>query len=81
LIPVSPVLSAPRSTRRDGLHSQVPVGIDQGLKHDSSIVCDELVSLPKSVLTDYVGSLSSEKLLELDRALAFALDLTAPLVH
>lgn len=77
----SSVVCAPIYTRRDGLHSQVPVGIEQGLKHDSSIHCDELVSLPKSVLTDYVGHLSSEKLLELDRALAFALDLTALLVN
>jgi mRNA interferase MazF len=73
----SSVVCAPIYTRRDGLHSQVPVGIEQGLKHDSSIHCDELVSLPKSLLTDYVGSLSSETIFELDRALAFALDLTA----
>lgn len=74
----SSVVCAPIYTRRDGLHSQVLVGIEQGLKHDSSIHCDELVSLQKSVLTDYVGSLSPEKILELDRALAFALDLRAP---
>lgn len=74
----SSVVCAPIYTRRDGLHSQVPVGIEQGLKHDSSIHCDELVSLPKAVLTDYIGYLSPEKLYELDRALAFALGLTAP---
>ena len=74
----SSVICAPIYTRRDGLHSQVLVGIEQGLKHDSSIHCDELVSLQKSVLTDYRGSLSPEKILELDRALAFALDLRAP---
>ncbi|HWM91794.1 MAG TPA: type II toxin-antitoxin system PemK/MazF family toxin [Thermoanaerobaculia bacterium] len=73
----SSVICAPIYTRRDGLHSQVPVGIEQGLKHDSSIHCDDLVSLPKSVLTDYIGCLSPEKRRELDRALAFALDLTA----
>jgi mRNA interferase MazF len=72
---------APVYTRRDGLHSQVPVGIEEGLKHDSSIHCDDLVSLPKIVLTDYIGCLSPEKILELDRALAFALDLTVPPVH
>lgn len=77
----SSVVCAPIYTRRDGLHSQVPVGIEEGLKHDSSIHCDDLVSLPKSVLTDYVGCLSSEKLLELDRALAFALGLKGPLVN
>jgi mRNA interferase MazF len=77
----SSVVCAPIYTRRDGLHSQVPVGIEQGLKHDSSIHCDELVSLPKTLLTDYVGYLSSEKLLELDRALAFALEIRVPVVN
>lgn len=77
----SSAVCAPIYTRRDGLHSQVPVGIEQGLKHDSSIHCDELVSLPKAVLTDYIGCLSPEKLYDLDRALAFALGLTAPLVN
>ena len=77
----SSAICAPIYTRRDGLHSQVPVGIEQGLKHDSSIHCDELVSLQKSVLTDYIGSLSPEKILELDRALAFALDLRATRLH
>jgi len=76
----SSAVCAPIYTRRDGLHSQVAVGIDEGLKHDSSIHCDELVSLPKSMLTYYVGSLLPEKLLELDRALAFALDLRLPFV-
>jgi mRNA interferase MazF len=73
----SSVICAPIYTRWDGLHSQVGVGIEHGLKHESSVHCDELVSLPKSVLTDYVGCLSPEKLVELDRALAFALDLAA----
>ena len=55
--------------------TQVDVGIDQGLKHESSVHCDELVSLLKSQLTDYLGSLEFSKLLELDQALATALDL------
>lgn len=74
----SSVVCAPVYTRHDGLHSQVAVGIDEGLKHESSVHCDELVSLPKSVLTDYIGHLSLEKLFELNRALAFALELRAP---
>jgi len=77
----SSVVCAPIYTSRHGLHSQISVGIEHGLKHDSSVHCDELVSLPKTVLTDYVGCLSSEKLLELDRALAFALDLRVPFVN
>jgi hypothetical protein len=33
------------------------VGINEGLKHDSGIHCNELVSLPKQMLTDWVGNL------------------------
>ena len=45
------------------------------LKKDSSIHSDELVSLPKALLTAYVGSLRPAALRELDRALAIALGL------
>ena len=71
----STLVCAPVYTRRDGLATQVDVGTDQGLKYDSSIHCYELVSLPKSALTDYVGSLAMNKLLELEQALATALEL------
>jgi mRNA interferase MazF len=51
----------------------VNVGHAEGLKHDSSIHCDALVSLPKSVLTDFAGSLPTPRVAELDRALGIAL--------
>jgi mRNA-degrading endonuclease toxin of MazEF toxin-antitoxin module len=38
-------------------------------------MCDNLASLMKSELTDYVGSLAPDKLTELSRALRVALDL------
>jgi mRNA interferase MazF len=71
----STVICAPVYTVRHGLSTQVAVGVDEGLKHDSSIHCDELVSLPKSVLTDYIGTLSPEKINALNEALRIALDL------
>jgi mRNA interferase MazF len=71
----STVICAPVYTRRDGLATQVDVDIEQGLKHESSIHCDELVSLAKAQLTDYIGLLPPQKLLELDQALAIALSL------
>ncbi len=71
----STVICAPVYSRRDGLATQVDLEVDHGLKHESSIHCDELVSLLKSQLTDYVGSLSPATLHELDRALAVALEL------
>jgi mRNA interferase MazF len=71
----STVICAPVYTVYEGLSTQVAVGIDQGLKHDSSIHCDELVSLPKSMLTNYIGKLPPEKLHLLERALKIALQL------
>jgi mRNA interferase MazF len=71
----STVICAPIYTVYDGLSTQVPVGIDEGLKHDSGIHCDELVSLPKSMLTNYVGKLPHKKLHLLERALKIALQI------
>jgi mRNA interferase MazF len=69
----STVICVPVYTNCTGLETQVDVGIDKGLKHDSCIFCDEIVSFPKSMLTDFIGSLSEEKLQELNEALKIAL--------
>lgn len=74
----STVICAPVYSRYDGLSTQVRVGADEGLRHDSSIHCDELVSLAKSALTHFVATLPPSKLRELDAALALALDLSIP---
>jgi len=69
------VICAPVNTNGSGLSSQVSVGPNEGLKHQSWILCDNLTIIPKFVLTQYVGSLSSERIVEVDRALSMALDL------
>lgn len=71
----STAICAPIYSVHDGLSTQVPVGIDQGLKHASSVHCDELVSLPKASLTNCVGRLSPQQMAALDDALRMALDL------
>jgi mRNA interferase MazF len=71
----STVICAPVYTRRDGLATQVEVGIEDGFKHESSIHCDALVSLPKAMLTDYVSSLRAARMRALDQALRVALAL------
>ena len=73
----STVICAPIYTSYEGLSTQVPVGVDEGLKHDSAIHCDELVSLPKSMMTNYIGSLSQKKLQLLESALKIALQVNA----
>jgi mRNA interferase MazF len=71
----SQVICVPVYSQHDGLSTQVAVGLDEGLKKDSSIHCDELASLSKSLLTHYVGALGPAALREFDAALAVALGL------
>ena len=73
------VICAPIYSVHQDLATQVPVGVVEGLKHESSIHRDELMSLPKSALTNYVGSLSRQKLIDLNQALQFAVGLTESL--
>ncbi len=72
----STVICAPIYSTHDGLSTQVLVSVGEGLKHDSSIHCDELVSLPKSALTHYVGTLTPSKIESLNQALRIAIDIT-----
>ena len=72
----STVICAPIYSVYDGLATQVPVGVDEGLKHDSSIHCDELVSLPKVMLRQYIGTLPPSKINALNEAIKVALDLS-----
>jgi mRNA-degrading endonuclease toxin of MazEF toxin-antitoxin module len=47
--------------------------LDEGLKHESWITCDNLRSVSKKQLTQFLGSLSATKLSELNHALRIAL--------
>lgn len=69
------VICAPVYSNCNDLSSEVEIGIDEGLKHDSCIRCDELVSLQKSGLTNFIGSLSPQKIQELNQALKAALEI------
>ena len=72
----STVICAPVFSNGEGLSTQIAVGPDEGLKHSSWIMCDNLVSVRKSELTNYLGVLSRPKLAELDYALKMALELS-----
>jgi mRNA interferase MazF len=67
------VICAPIYSTVSGLATQVVVGDREGLKHESAIHCDNLVSLPKTSLTDFVGSLGLQKEAQLNQALSIAL--------
>lgn len=72
----STVICAPVFSNGEGLSTQIAAGPDEGLKHSSWIMCDNLVSVRKSELTNYLGVLSRSKLAELDYALRMALELS-----
>jgi mRNA interferase MazF len=69
------VICAPVFSNGQGLSTQVAIGPDEGMKHPSWIMCDNLVSLRKTDLSHYVAQLPSVKIVELDRALLMALSL------
>ena len=71
----STVICAPVFSSGEGLSTQVGVGPDEGLKHPSWIMCDNLVSLRKTDLTYFLGSLARAQLSELNQSLKMALDL------
>jgi mRNA interferase MazF len=68
----STVICAPVYTTYDGLSTQIAIGTIEGLKHESSIHCDELISIPKTAFTDFVGRIGPTKIAALDEALAVA---------
>ena len=72
---VSTVICAPVYGEVLGLTTEVVLGTEEGLPRTSAIRCDFLTLMFKSKLTHFVSTLSSTKLAQLDRALAYALEL------
>ncbi len=62
-------------TEGQGLATQVPIGIEEGMKRDCWVHCDDLRSMQKSTLTQWVGTLSPAKMQNLNYALTVALGL------
>ena len=63
---------APITSTIRGLPSEVVVGADEGLRHDSAINLDHVQTVEQRLLHRYVGSLSPAKMRQVCRALAIA---------
>src|SRR5579863_30204 len=63
------VVCAPVMTEGQGLATQLGIGIDEGMKHDSWVHCDDLRSIRKSELTRYIGAIAPGEMRKLDYAL------------
>jgi mRNA-degrading endonuclease toxin of MazEF toxin-antitoxin module len=72
---VSTVVCAPAYSGVLGLSTEVVIGIEEGLPRTCSIRCDFLTLMFKTKLTGFVSTLAGAKLVELNRALATALEL------
>lgn len=66
------VIVAPVTSTLRGLPSEVPVGIEEGLKHVSGVNLDHVQTVEQRDLRHFVGSLSPEKMEDVCRALAVA---------
>lgn len=77
-IPVlSALVIAPISRTIRDIASEIPLGTDQGLPEDCAASCDNLLTVPKELFeSSRVGALGPDKIIELDRALRFALEIS-----
>jgi len=66
------VMVAPVTSTRRGLPSEVDLGVDEGLKHDSAVNLDHVQTVEQSRLVGYVGAVSVAKMRQVCQALAVA---------
>lgn len=71
----STAICVPVYTAGGASKAEISLGPAEGLKHPSFGRCDELTSVARARLTNFVGVLAAERMPELDRALAIALDI------
>ena len=66
------VMVAPVTSTRRGAPSEVYVGVDEGLKHESAVNLDHVQTVERARLVGYVGSLTDVQMRKVCRALAIA---------
>lgn len=66
---------APITSTRRGLRSEVPVGGENGIDHDSVINCDNIQSVPRTAIGRRVGQLTIEQEQQLTAAIRHAFEL------
>ncbi len=72
------VMVTPITSTIHGVPSEVVVGIDAGLKQDSAINLDHVQTVDKGKLKRRLGSVSSENMRDVCRALGIAAGCIAP---
>jgi mRNA interferase MazF len=72
---ISTVICAPVYSEVLGLRSELVLGVEDGLPHESAVRCDFLALIFKHKLTHFAGTLSADKVKKLNRAVRYALEL------
>ncbi|MHB1785442.1 MAG: type II toxin-antitoxin system PemK/MazF family toxin [Acidimicrobiales bacterium] len=72
---LSRVTVAPITRTMRGLSTEVPVGLANGLDHDSVVSCDNIVTMLQSALGRHIGYFLPAQEAELARAIRAAFDL------
>ncbi len=73
---LSAITCAPITRTIRGIRSEVEVGAAQGLSDQSVISCDNLITIPATLLdSEPVGHLELDARIKLDQALRYALDI------
>ncbi len=70
------VTVAPITTTTRGLSSEVPVGRDNGLDHDSVVSCDNIITVPTATLGRHIGYFLPRQEPTLAEAIRTAFDLS-----
>ena len=66
------VIVAPITSAIHGVQSEVRVGIDEGLKHDSAVNLDQIQTVEQKNLHHFIGTVTSRKMSAVCRALMIA---------
>lgn len=66
------VLVAPITSAIRGAPSEVQVGIEEGLEHESAVNLDQVQTVDQKRLRHYVGTVGDRKMAAVCRALAIA---------
>lgn len=69
---LSTVMVAPITSTLRGAPSEVPVGVEEGLKHESAVNLDHVQTVPKARLKQFIGTLGRHKMGQVCRTLAIA---------
>jgi len=66
------VMVAPITSTRRGAPSEVLLGVEEGLKHDSAVNLDHVQTVERARLISFVGSIGAARMRNVCRALAVA---------